>query len=252
MSGRLVAILAGGLLVLVGAGLVVYLLERPAEAPVTGAATATRPAGEPAPSAEPEPATAAARPRPAPERPSEPAAPPIVEAAPTTGALRIESDVPDTSVFIDRTYLGTAPLTKADLAPGQHTVLLSPTGYESISRIVDVVAGEEHTVSVSFTEIRLDASIPVVHKHAFGSCEGRLTASPSGLTYETTNKNDGFTVAFADLETFEVDYLDENLRVKIRRGKTYNFTDPGGNADNLFVFHRDVEKVRQRIAGGSS
>jgi hypothetical protein len=47
-----------------------------------------------------------------------------------------------------------------------------------------------------------------------------------------------------------VDYLDKNLRVKVRNGKTYNFTDPDGNADRLFVFHRDVDKVRQRLAGG--
>ncbi len=169
---------------------------------------------------------------------------------PTTGALRIESDVPDTSVFVDRVFLGTAPVTKTDLAPGPHTVLLSPTGHESISEVVEVAAGEERAVSVSFRTIRLDASIAVVHKHAFGSCEGTLKASPSGLTYETANKNDAFTVTFADLETFEVDYLDKNLRLKIRRGKTYNFTDPEGNADRLFVFHRDVDKVRQRLAGG--
>lgn len=253
MSGRLVAIFVGGLLVLAGVGLTIYFLERPAAPPSAGELRPERPSVEaPSEPAAPEPAEPPSRPAAAPERPAEPAAggPPPVEAAPTTGVLRIESDVPDTSVFIDRTYLGTAPITKTDVSPGQHTVLLSPTGYESISRIVDVAAGEERTVSVSFTEVRLDASIRVVHKHTFGSCEGTLKASPAGLAYETTNKNDGFTVAFRDLETFEVDYLNKNLRVKVRRGKTYNFTDPDGNADNLFVFHRDVDKVRQRLAGG--
>ena len=48
---------------------------------------------------------------------------------------------------------------------------------------------------------------------------------------------------------FEVDYLKKNLRVKIRGGKIYNFTDPDGNADRLFVFQRDVDKVRKRIGG---
>jgi hypothetical protein len=45
-----------------------------------------------------------------------------------------------------------------------------------------------------------------------------------------------------------VDYQDKNLRIKLRKGKQFNFTDPDGNADRLFVFHRDVEKARQRLA----
>ena len=57
---------------------------------------------------------------------------------------------------------------------------------------------------------------------------------------------------FADVETFQVDYTDKNLRVKLRKGKQYNFTDPEGNADRLFVFHRDVDKARQRLAKGDA
>jgi hypothetical protein len=247
-------ILGAGAVVLLAGVIVFFAFDRRAsdtsEAGLPPAVT--RPA-LPAPETPPEPAADAPRPPPAPERPAEPATPPPVEEiAPTTGALRIESDVPDTSVFIDRVFLGTAPITKADLPPGPHTVLLSPTGYDSISQVIDVTAGEERAVSVSFREIRLDASIAVVHKHTFGSCEGTLKAGPAGLTYETANRNDAFTAAFGDIEVFEVDYLNKNLRVKIRRGKTYNFTDPEGNADNLFVFHRDVDKVRQRIAGGGN
>ena len=61
-----------------------------------------------------------------------------------------------------------------------------------------------------------------------------------------------YTVAFADLEQFQVDYQEKNLKVKVRRGKQYNFTDPDGNADRLFVFQRDVDKVRQRLAKGEA
>jgi hypothetical protein len=49
---------------------------------------------------------------------------------------------------------------------------------------------------------------------------------------------------------FQVDYLEKNLKVKIKGGKQYNFTDPMGNADNLFVFQRDVDKARQRLLKG--
>lgn len=155
--------------------------------------------------------------------------------------------MPDTSVFIDRTFVGTAPLSAPDLRPGTHTILLSPAGHESRSEQVEIVAGEERVFAVSFMEIRLDAAIDVIHKHTFGSCAGRLRASPGGVTYATADRSDAFTVALTDLETFEVDYLNANLRLKIRRGKTYNFTDPDGNADRLFVFHRDVEKARERL-----
>ena len=51
------------------------------------------------------------------------------------------------------------------------------------------------------------------------------------------------------LEVFEVDYLKKNLRIKPKNGKTYNFTDREDNADRLFVFHRDVDKARQKLAG---
>jgi len=59
-----------------------------------------------------------------------------------------------------------------------------------------------------------------------------------------------FAAQLLDLETFDVDYLEKNLRVKPRKGKVFNFTDPEGNADRLFVFHRDVEKARERLKKG--
>ena len=89
---------------------------------------------------------------------------------------------------------------------------------------------------------------PVAWRSTMGSCAGTLKASPQGVTYDTTNKGDAFTVALTDIESFEVDYLSKNLKLKVKKGKTYNFTDPDGNADRLFVFHRDVDKVRQRLS----
>jgi hypothetical protein len=249
VSGRLVVIIVAGLLVVAGAGLAIYVIEQPGQPPATDRPPAV-PERTDAPA---EPAEAEdAPPTPPVARPAEPltAAEESAEAIPTTGSLRIVSDVPDTSVFVDRVHLGMAPVTKADLTPGPHTVVLSPTGYEYATETVEVVAGEVREVSVSFKTIKLDAAITVVHKHTFGSCTGILRASPEGLVYETTDDDDRFILAFGDVETFEVDYLATNLRVKVRDGKTYNFTDPEDNADRLFVFHRDVEAVRRRVAGG--
>jgi hypothetical protein len=70
------------------------------------------------------------------------------------------------------------------------------------------------------------------------------------MRYETADKDDSFAAPLSDLETFDVDYLEKNLRVKPRKGKLFNFTDPEGNADRLFVFHRDVEKARERLKKG--
>ena len=48
-----------------------------------------------------------------------------------------------------------------------------------------------------------------------------------------------------------VDYMEKNLRVKQKGGKTWNFTDKAAaNADALFVFHRDVEAARKKLAEG--
>jgi hypothetical protein len=84
-----------------------------------------------------------------------------------------------------------------------------------------------------------------------GGCDGTLRATVDGLTYDTTNKNDAFTLPYAQVEAFEVNYLEKNLRVKQRGGRTWNFTDKTAtNADTLFVFHRDVQAARDKLAKG--
>lgn len=34
-----------------------------------------------------------------------------------------------------------------------------------------------------------------------------------------------------------------NLKVQVKKGKKYDFTDADGNTGRLFVFHRDVDKA---------
>ena len=217
----------------------------PAPAAAPGAPTASRPpASEPeAPAAAPRSARRAA---PKPESPAEPEPAPE-EAAPELGTLRIETDVPGAQVFSDRQFIGTAPLTAENVKPGTHQVNVTAEGFDGIAQTIDVEPGPRD-LSFRFREVRLDAALAVVHKHRIGSCQGRLVASTDGVRYETANKEDGFTVPLADLETFEVDYQEKNLRIKLRKGRQFNFTDPDGHADRIFVFHRDVDKARQRLA----
>ena len=106
-------------------------------------------------------------------------------------------------------------------------------------------------LTLRFREVRLDKRIAESHKHGMGGCDGTLVATVDGLAYQTSNAGDAFTLPFADVETFTVDYLDKNLRVKQKGGKTWNFTDKAAaNADALFVFHRDVEAARKKLAEG--
>ncbi len=183
----------------------------------------------------------------APVAPAAPAAP----AAATLASLRLESDVPGASVFIDRQFVGNTPLSLDKLEPGSKRIQLTATGYDSVQKTIELSPGA-NTVSIRVKEVSLNAKVNVVHKHAMGSCDGVLTASLDGLRYESSNKGDAFTLTYAQVEQFAVDYLQKNLRVKQKGGKTWNFTDKNDNADLLFVFHRDVESARKKLADGYS
>jgi len=78
-----------------------------------------------------------------------------------------------------------------------------------------------------------------------GSCRGRLLATTAGLRYEADKRGDSFELPFDGLEPLEVDYLNRNLRVKQRGGKTWHFT--ADSADALLAFQKAVEKARARM-----
>jgi hypothetical protein len=84
----------------------------------------------------------------------------------------------------------------------------------------------------------LAAVMDVVHKHKMGSCRGRLSASSAGLRYEPTRPGDGFDVPRASIERLEADSRKNVLAVKLRGGRTYNFTDANGRAETLQAFQR--------------
>jgi hypothetical protein len=256
VNGRILAIVAVLALVIGAVGM--FVLDRsrgPADAESAGP---SQPADEPAAPTEPSAPSARAEttpttprtPRPRPAAPVT-GTPAPVESAPELGTLHIEADVPNAQVFIDRQFIGTAPVTAENVKPGTHQLNVSAEGFEGIVQTIDVEPGPRD-VAIRFREVKLNATLAVVHKHRMGSCMGQLVATPQGLRYDTDDKDDRFTAALADLESFVVDYQDKNLKIKVRKGKQYNFTDPEGNADRLFVFQRDVDKVRQRLAKGDS
>ena len=220
--------------------------EKAEPAQTRAEAPAPAPAAKPAEPEKPSDTAAARRPRPRKEAapPPEPAAPP----PPAGPTLVVESDVPGASVFVDRKFVGTTPLRTTEVTGGSHQLNASVTGEEGLAQPIEIAETGETTISLKFREVRLNASVAVVHKHGMGSCEGRLIGTTDGLRYDTSNKKDAFSIPYSQLETFEIDYLKKELKVKQKGGKNWNFTDKSENADKLFVFHRDVTRAREKLA----
>jgi hypothetical protein len=231
---------------------VVIMLREGNPAPVAEAPKATEPRiipkkNEPVPTPA-RPVAEAPRKAPKKEAPAPPPAP-VAPAAPKLASLKLDTDVPGASVFIDRAFVGNTPLSLDRLEPGSKRVQITATGFDSVQKTINLEPGP-NAITIRVKEVSLSASVSVVHKHAMGSCTGTLVASLDGLRYNTTNTGDAFSLPYAQVETFAVDYLQKNLRVKQKGGKTWNFTDKADNADPLFVFHRDVEAARKKLADG--
>ena len=183
-----------------------------------------------------------------------PAAPVVPEPAPEAPAarplLRVVGDVAGADVFIDRTFAGKTPFETRDITPGSHQINVSAEGFDGISRRVEVAAHAPTDVTFSLKAVVLESAVQVVHKHRLGSCEGRLSADLAGLRYAPTRGDDAFHAPLGGLQTLAVDYEEKILRLKLKSGKSFNFTTRAANADTLFAFHRDVEKARKKLAGG--
>ena len=64
-------------------------------------------------------------------------------------------DVPGAQVFIDRQFIGAAPVVAENVAPGTHQLNVSAEGFESYAATIDVSPGERDIV-IKFREVRLD------------------------------------------------------------------------------------------------
>jgi hypothetical protein len=259
--GRGLWILLG--LALVAAVVAWYAASRPATSPAAPERSSAETPARGTPSSGNEPPTATERPpatgtpRPSPGTGSRAAAP---KSAPTPAAtparpareFRVTSDVPGAYIFLDRKFLGTTPFSSREVAAGTYQLNVQVEGRPPVVRSVDVTAEGITDIAVTIPAARtpeaaasLSEEVAVVHQHAVGSCEGTLRASGDGLRYDTPHK-DAFSVPYARVETFTVDYTEKRLRLKQRGGRTWNFTTTAATADPLFVFHRDVDAARPR------
>jgi hypothetical protein len=92
------------------------------------------------------------------------------------------------------------------------------------------------------------SALEVVHKHKLGSCRGRLTATATSLRYEPAHPGDGFDAARTTVQRLEADVRKKILVLKLRSGRTYNFSDPGGRAEPLLAFQKAFAKTPPRAA----
>lgn len=160
--------------------------------------------------------------------------------------LRVDSDVAGASVFLNRKFVGKTPVLVERVEPGSHRLNVSAEGHEMYGETIEVT-DQAREVLVRFKEVTLDESVTVVHKHGLGSCEGRLLATVEGLRYQTPRSEDAFSTPLAGIEELSVDYLKSGLRLKLRGGRTYNFS--GKSADALLAFQKKVEAARRRLGG---
>jgi PEGA domain len=230
--------------ILVAAALVsttAWFVLRRSSAPTAPSVRAT---ARPLPSSTPLAASTATK-----SHPARAGSPPAVTgtAAPAAG-LTVDADVPGADVFVDRVYKGKAPVTVSGIAPGPHRLNVSAEGYDGYAETVDV-SGAPQVLAIRLKQVHLEAGIDVVHKHALGSCRGRLSATPAGVRYAASKPEDAFDVPLSSVERLEADYLKKSLSVKLRGGRSYNFAEASGNADALVAFQQSVSKAQARLAG---
>ena len=141
-TGR--AVLIG--LILIGGAAAAYVSLAPTdeEDPVaTTTAADPPPVAARTPEPEPEPVVepSAPEPEPVPEPDPTPApvvAKPSVPESRLEPLLRVASDVPSASVFLDRRFLGTTPFETGDVASGPHRLNVSSEGYEGFSQEIEI------------------------------------------------------------------------------------------------------------------
>src|SRR5829696_8312716 len=93
-----------------------------------------------------------------------PAPAPVAAAAPKLASLKLDTDVPGASVFIDRAFVGNTPLSLDRLEPGSKRVQITAAGFDSVQKTINLAPGP-NAISIRIKEVSLNARVSVVHKH---------------------------------------------------------------------------------------
>ena len=151
------------------------------------------------------------------------------------------------SVFVDRRFVGKAPVDVLEVTPGPHRLNVSADGHEMYAEEIEV-GSEPRTVSVRFNEVRLDESLPVVHKHGMGSCRGVLRAAAARRPRLRDRERQGLLPRAARRpRALRSGLHEEDAPRLLPGGRSYTFTVEGPSADPLLVFQQKVDKARKRL-----
>jgi serine/threonine protein kinase len=229
-------------LILVGMSLASYWQDRESDsgsgvAPTTAAETQSSPA-PPAPQQPAPPAQAATapadnsssntQPQPAaetPEQPSEPSASSrseggrrtkshAVAAAPVQAQLTVSSNPAGVQITFDSSPLCVTPCTLTGIAPGQHTILASKSGYSSANRNIVLSSGANTTISMDLSGASAKLSVASNPAGATILVDGQDTGklSPAQFLFNTPGAH---TVVLR-----RYGYLDETTTVNAEAGQT--------------------------------
>lgn len=74
--------------------------------------------------------------------------PQLRPAAPSNGSIRVISNVANTTVILDGEALGTAPVSRDNITPGEHVIEATLDGYQRISQPITVEAGQQRVIAL--------------------------------------------------------------------------------------------------------
>ena len=168
----------------------------------------------------------------------------FVAPAPVTGSVLLETKPQGAAIEIDGQQAQFAtPHTAANLAAGAHTIRLSKPGYETLTRAVQIQAGQTVSLSLPLNELRATVVI---------------SSEPSGAAISINGERSGrltpVTVALLKgkylIALTKQGYLQSETTLDAVPGKSYKVSPrlaPLGDADAI----KDIGRFKKIFGGGS-
>jgi serine/threonine protein kinase len=163
-----------------------------------------------------------------------------VAAAPTPGQLTVSSNPAGVQITFDGSPLCVTPCTLTGIAPGQHTILASKSGYGSENRSLVLAAGASSTISVNLSPQTAKLSVASTPAGATILVDGQDTGKLSPAQF-ILNRAGAHTVVLR-----RYGYLEETSTVNAEAGQTANVNHvlkPLGNTDEIRAAGGHFKKV---------
>ena len=167
----------------------------------------------------------------------------------TPAQLSVSSNPPGAHISFDGTALCDSPCTLTGIAPGQHTVAASKTGYGAVSRTINLLSAANSSISLELTEEAARVSVSSNPAGAVilidGKDTGKLTPSQFVL-----DKPGAHTVTL-----HRAGYLDEASSISAENGQSANVNfslKPLGNTDEIRAAGGKFKKVFGHGGGGDA